>query len=167
LILIALKNSILNVAGEENIAFKESQLSVEHFSANPFVGFGCAGYRSFCGAEPARIGPFDRVQVISGQNNCGKSALIDYFIKVVRVISWRGDIRREDNPLTRVDIPLNQNAQHGPLPATISFCVNIHSLEETLMSNVRSPGQQEFAESLLKLVNDAPYISDNGKASWA
>lgn len=141
-------------------------MPVEYFSANPFVGFGCAGYRSFCGTEPARIGPFDRVQVISGQNNCGKSALIDYFIKVVQVISWRGDIRREDNPLTRVDIPLNLNAQNEPLPATISFCVNIHSLEEKLMANVKSPGQQEVAESLLKLFNDAPYISDNGKAAW-
>lgn len=141
-------------------------MPVEYFSANPFVGFGCAGYRSFCGTEPARIGPFDRVQVISGQNNCGKSALIDYFIKVVQVISWRGDIRREDNPLTRVDIPLNLNAQNEPLPATFSFCVNIHSLEEKLMANVKSPGQQEVAESLLKLFNDAPYISDNGKAAW-
>lgn len=141
-------------------------MPVEYFSANPFVGFGCAGYRSFCGTEPARIGPFDRVQVISGQNNSGKSALIDYFIKVVQVISWRGDIRREDNPLTRVDIPLNLNAQNEPLPATISFCVNIHSLEEKLMANVKSPGQQEVAESLLKLFNDAPYISDNGKAAW-
>lgn len=141
-------------------------MPVEYFSANPFVGFGCAGYRSFCGTEPARIGPFDRVQVISGQNNCGKSALIDYFIKVVQVISWRGDIRREDNPLTRVDIPLNLNAQNEPLPATISFCVNIHSLEEKLMANVKSPGQQEVAESLLKLFNDAPYISDNEKAAW-
>ena len=141
-------------------------MPVEYFSANPFVGFGCAGYRSFCSTEPARIGPFDRVQVISGQNNCGKSALIDYFIKVVQVISWGGDIRREDNPLTRVDIPLNLNAQNEPLPATISFCVNIHSLEEKLMANVKSPGQQEVAESLLKLFNDAPYISDNGKAAW-
>lgn len=141
-------------------------MPVDSFSTNPFVGFGCAGYRSFSGAEPARIGPFDKVQVISGQNNCGKSALIDYFIKVVGAISWRGDIRREDNPLTGVDIPLNLNAHNEPLQAIISFCVNIHSLEKTLMSNVQSPRQQEYAESLLKLFNDAPYISDNGKAAW-
>lgn len=141
-------------------------MPVDSFSTNPFVGFGCAGYRSFSSAEPARIGPFDKVQVISGQNNCGKSALIDYFIKVVGAISWRGDIRREDNPLTGVDIPLNLNAHNEPLQAIISFCVNIHSLEETLMSNVQSPRQQEYAESLLKLFNDAPYISDNGKAAW-
>ena len=36
-------------------------MSVDSFSVNPFVGFGCAGYRSFSGAEPARIGPFDKV----------------------------------------------------------------------------------------------------------
>lgn len=141
-------------------------MPVDSFSTNPFVGFGCAGYRSFSGAEPARIGPFDKVQVISGQNNCGKSALIDYFIKVIGAIRGHGVIRQEDNPLTRADIPLNQNAQNEPLPATISFCVNINSLEETLMSNVRLPQQQEYAESLLKLFNDVPYISDNGKAAW-
>ena len=49
-------------------------MPVDSFSVNPFVGFGCAGYRSFFGTEPARMGPFDKVQVISGQNNCGKSA---------------------------------------------------------------------------------------------
>ena len=102
-------------------------MSVDSFSVNPFVGFGCAGYRSFSGAEPARIGPFDKVQVISGQNNCGKSALVDYFIKVVGAISGRGDIPREDNPLTRVDIPLNLKSHNELFPATISFCVNIHS----------------------------------------
>lgn len=141
-------------------------MSVDSFSVNPFVGFGCAGYRSFSGAEPARIGPFDKVQVISGQNNCGKSALVDYFIKVVGAISGRGDIPREDNPLTRVDIPLNLKSHNELFPATISFCVNIHSLEETLMSNVRTPRQREYAESLLRLFNNAPYISDDGKAAW-
>lgn len=141
-------------------------MSVDSFSVNPFVGFGCAGYRSFSGAEPARIGPFDKVQVISGQNNCGKSALVDYFIKVVGAISGRGDIPREDNPLTRVDIPLNLKSHNELFPATISFCVNIHSLEETLMSNVRTPRQREYAESLLRLFNNAPYISDDGKATW-
>lgn len=141
-------------------------MSVGSFSGNPFVGFGCAGFRSFTGAEPARIGPFDKVQVVSGQNNCGKSALIDYFIRVIEAISERGDIRREDNPLTRADVPLRLNAQNELPPATISFCVNIDALEETLMPNARSSGQQEYAKSLLKLFNDVPYISENETAAW-
>lgn len=141
-------------------------MSVDSFSANPFIGFGCAGYRSFSGADPARIGPFDKVQVISGQNNCGKSALIDYFMKVIGAIGERGDVRREDNPLTRADVPLSFKDQNEPLQATVSFCVNIDALEETLMSNARSSRQQQYADSLLKLFNDAPYISNNGKAAW-
>lgn len=141
-------------------------MSVGSFSRNPFVGFGCAGFRSFTGAEPARIGPFDKVQVLSGQNNCGKSALIDYFIRVIEAISERGDIRREDNPLTSADVPLRLNAQNELLPATISFCVNIDALEETLMSNARSSRQQEYTKSLLRLFNDVPYISENGTDAW-
>ena len=141
-------------------------MSVGSFSRNPFVGFGCAGFRSFTGGESARIGPFDKVQVVSGQNNCGKSALIDYFIRVIEAIGERGDIRREDNPLTRADVPLRLNAQNELPPATISFCVNIDALEETLMPNARSSRQQEYAKSLLKLFNDVPYISENGTAAW-
>lgn len=98
------------------------------FRRNPFVGFGCGGYRSFSGPEPARIGPFDRVQVIAGQNNCGKSALIDYLIKVVGAISEHGVIRKEDNPLTQEDYPLKGiDLQCSP---TISFCVDIEALKE-------------------------------------
>ena len=141
-------------------------MSVRSFSRNPFVGFGCAGFRSFTGGESARIGPFDKVQVVSGQNNCGKSALIDYFIRVIGAIDERGDIRREDNPLTRADVPLRLDAQNELPPATISFCVNIDALEETLMPNARSSRQQEYAKSLLKLFNDVPYISENGTAAW-
>ena len=56
------------------------------FNGSPFVGFGCGGYRSFCGPELARMGPFDRVQVIAGQNDCGKSVFVGYFVKVVGAI---------------------------------------------------------------------------------
>lgn len=74
------------------------------FRENPFVGFGCGGYRSFCGSELARIGPFDRVQVVAGQNNCGKSALIDYFIKVLGAINARGELRKEAALLFRLTL---------------------------------------------------------------
>lgn len=141
-------------------------MTVDSSSANPFVGFGCGGYRSFCGAEPARIGPFAKVQVISGQNNCGKSALVDYFIKVVGAINERGGIRREDNPLTTDDVPLSMNDQNERPSAIVSFCVNIDALEETLRSNAQSSRQQQYAGALAKLFNSAPYITDDGKAAW-
>ena len=52
-------------------------MTVSLSSDNPFVGFGCGGYRAFCGPDTARMGPFDRVQVVAGQNNSGKSSLIN------------------------------------------------------------------------------------------
>lgn len=141
-------------------------MTVDSSSSNPFVGFGCGGYRSFCGAEPARIGPFEKVQVISGQNNCGKSALVDYFNKVVGAINECGNIRREDNPLMKADVPLGSNDQNERPPTIISFCVSINALEEVLRSNARSSRQQQYSEALLKLFSDAPYVTDDGKAAW-
>lgn len=141
-------------------------MPVDSFSENPFVGFGCVGYRSFCGTEPARIGPFEKVQVISGQNNCGKSALIDFLVKVTRAISERGDIRRENNPFAKSDIPLGITYENELPPATISFCINIDALEETFKFNAHPSGLQRYGKSFLSLFNSAPYITNDGKAAW-
>lgn len=141
-------------------------MPVDSFSVNPFVGFGCAGFRSFFGTEPARIGPFNKVQVISGQNNCGKSALVDFLIKVIKVINERGEIRREDNPLAKADIPLSMTYENELPPATISFCIDIDAIEETFKSNAQPSGLQRYGESFLKLFKGAPYITSDGKAAW-
>lgn len=141
-------------------------MPVDSFSVNPFVGFGCAGYRSFFGTEPARMGPFDKVQVISGQNNCGKSALVDFLIKVIKVINERGEIRREDNPLAKADIPLSMTYENELPPATISFCIDIDAIKETFKSNAQPSGLQRYGNSFLKLFNGAPYITSDGKAAW-
>lgn len=58
---------------------------------NIFLGFGCSGYRSFFGSEDSRFGPFDKVQVLAGQNNCGKSSLVDFVIKAMTSIDQRGE----------------------------------------------------------------------------
>lgn len=69
-----------------------------------------------------------KVQVIAGQNNCGKSVLIDYFIKVIGAINEHGEVREEDNPLTQGDHPLNSlDSQSSPI---ISLCVNVETFKE-------------------------------------
>ena len=73
---------------------------------NIFLGFGCNGYRSFFGNEDSRFGPFDKVQVLAGQNNCGKSSLVDFVIKAMTTIDARGEIARNRYPFTREDAPL-------------------------------------------------------------
>ena len=136
------------------------------FRENPFVGFGCGGYRSFCGSELARIGPFDRVQVVAGQNNCGKSALIDYFIKVLGAINARGELRKEDNPFVQADAPLGFRDSNEQFQATISLCVSVDALDEKMMLDARSSRQRFHAESLSRLFRGFPYAANEGKAAW-
>ncbi|WP_418733699.1 hypothetical protein [Ellagibacter sp.] len=136
------------------------------FRENPFVGFGCGGYRSFCGSELARIGPFDRVQVVAGQNNCGKSALVDYFIKVLGVINARGELRKEDNPLVQADVPLGLQGSSEQSHTTISLCVGVDALDERLMRDAQSPRQRLHAESLSRLFRGFPYAANEGKTAW-
>ena len=136
------------------------------FRENPFVGFGCGGYRSFCGSELARIGPFDRVQVVAGQNNCGKSALIDYFIKVLGAINARGELRKEDNPFVQADAPLGFRDSNERFQATISLCVSVDALDEKMMLDARSSRQRFHAESLSRLFRGFPYAANEGKAAW-
>lgn len=50
-------------------------------------GFGISGYRSFKGNELSLLGPCNRTHLITGQNNSGKSALLEAFEKTLDLIS--------------------------------------------------------------------------------
>ena len=141
-------------------------MTVSLSSDNPFVGFGCGGYRAFCGPDTARMGPFDRVQVVAGQNNSGKSSLIDYFIKMVDAIDQRGRIQRENDPLVRADSPLSlKSTNDWPSPA-ISFCIRTDSLEEKLLHSASSESRRMYVEELISLFRGAPYAVEGGDAAW-
>lgn len=136
------------------------------FNGSPFVGFGCGGYRSFCGPEPARIGPFDRVQVIAGQNNCGKSALVDYFVKVVGAIEGSGRILRDKNPLTQTDKPLGTKGSDENFSPIISFCVKTDVLDETLDAAVKTERRRFRAADFSRLFRSKSYADESGNFTW-
>lgn len=131
---------------------------------NPFLGFGCGGYRSFCGAVPAHVGPFDRVQVIAGQNNCGKSAMVDYFIKIVASINERGEIPKGENPYQRPDVPMGSLEEE--VSPIISFCLDLDMLDQRIETVLNPAARQLHAERLSKLFRSAPYITSDGAAAW-
>lgn len=102
--------------------------------------------------------------MIAGQNNCGKSALIDYLIKVAGAINEQGVIRKEDNPLTQGDYPLKDiDLQCSP---TISFCVDIEALKEKLEASTRDPLRQSYANDFAKLFRGTPYAAKDASSAW-
>ena len=136
------------------------------FNGSPFVGFGCGGYRSFCGPELARIGPFDRVQVIAGQNNCGKSALVDYFVKVVGAIEGSGKIRQDSKLLLEADKPLGMKGSAAHFSPIISFCVKTDVLDEMLDAVAKTKRLRPYAAIFSKLFRGKPYAAKDGDAAW-
>lgn len=131
---------------------------------NIFLGFGCNGYRSFFGNEDSRFGPFDKVQVLAGQNNCGKSSLVDFVIKAMTSIDVRGEIARNRYPFTREDAPLLLKSAEANGPLTISLCIDRSVLLES--SSLKQPSGDKWRAELSELFSRSPYISTDGDGVW-
>lgn len=131
---------------------------------NIFLGFGCNGYRSFFGNEDSRFGPFDKVQVLAGQNNCGKSSLVDFVIKAMTSIDGRGEIARNRYPFTREDAPLLLKSAGADDPLTISLCIDRSVLLES--SSLKQPSEDKLRAELSELFSQSPYMSDDGNGVW-
>lgn len=131
---------------------------------NIFLGFGCNGYRSFFGNEDSRFGPFDKVQVLAGQNNCGKSSLVDFVIKAMTTIDARGEIARNRYPFTREDAPLLLKSAGANCPLTISLCIDRSVLLES--SSLKRPSGDKWRAEFSELFSRSPYISTDGNGVW-
>ena len=129
-----------------------------------FLGLGCNGYRSFFGNEDSRFGPFDKVQVLAGQNNCGKSSLVDFVIKAMTSIDIRGEIARNRYPFTWEDAPLPLKSAGANGPLTISLCIDRSVLLES--SSLKRPSGDKWRAELSELFSRSPYISTNGDGVW-
>lgn len=131
---------------------------------NIFLGFGCNGYRSFFGNEDSRFGPFDKVQVLAGQNNCGKSSLVDFVIKTMASIDERGRIAFDQYPFTSEDAPLALKSAGANVPLAISLCVDRSVLLES--SSLKRPSGVKWRAELSELFSQPSYISDGGNGVW-
>ena len=131
---------------------------------NIFLGFGCNGYRSFFGDEDSRFGPFDKIQVLAGQNNCGKSSLVDFVIKAMTSIDEMGEIARNRYPFTREDAPLLLKSVGINGPLTISLCINRSVLLES--SGLKRPSGDKWRAELSELFSRSPYISSDENGVW-
>jgi predicted ATP-dependent endonuclease of OLD family len=68
-------------------------------------GFGISGYRSF-GTDIQRIGPLSKINIFAGQNNAGKSNILNFLIHqygpIFKTIQTRGKLSN----LSEIDLPI-------------------------------------------------------------
>jgi hypothetical protein len=89
-----------------------------------FLGFGIKNYRSFY-PDPALIGPFNKVHLITGCNNSGKSALADVALDILPLIQLGGRLPKP--PFTNNDIP-EEAPKYPPIPYVLSLCFKLDAL---------------------------------------
>ncbi len=104
-------------------------------------GFGIGGYRNFL--ELQKIGPCERVNILIGKNNTGKTNVLKFICRhysklytTIKSYSGRGTPKNiEFGNLPADDLPQG----HGDLPLQIAFCIKkdgaaIKSLDKRVTS---------------------------------
>jgi hypothetical protein len=73
-------------------------------NCNFILGFGLAGYRSF-GSELQRIGPCKKINLVIGQNNCGKSNILRFVHDIYKKAEPRTTLALSNLELYRSNTP--------------------------------------------------------------
>lgn len=129
----------------------------------PLNGFAFSGYRSF-GNELAKIAPLKKINLIIGQNNSGKSNIInflyDHYSLLIQEATQPTSARRSDNSISKLDRHLSPTSS----PLRVGFMVDSDELEEYIRG-ILSEAIYSRAEPLLaKLLNK--YFSDETGNVW-
>ncbi|MGI6535994.1 MAG: ATP-dependent nuclease [Eggerthellaceae bacterium] len=96
-----------------------------------FLGFGIDGYRSFNSGQPAMVGPFGKVHLVTGQNNSGKSSLANVASRIFPALQGRGEISSNPYPIRDEDLPQGARRQLDA-NITLSLCFSRDSLLENV-----------------------------------
>lgn len=83
-------------------------------------GMGIMGYRCFTSDSYAKFGPFNKIQLFTGQNNSGKSTLMLFAVKLLNAIREDGTISGEGLDIELEDIHF-EVAEQKELRFTLCF----------------------------------------------
>ncbi|MBD2038581.1 AAA family ATPase [Leptolyngbya sp. FACHB-321] len=131
-------------------------------------GFGIAGYRSF-GNELQRIGPLEKLNLIVGQNNSGKSNILLFLARHYQVAQQAITSTAFNTPnwaIAALDYPLKNNT--GKL--TIEFGLKLSSaiytktVLEKYGRQIKSRG--EYGERLVERILQSKTLSKGTPLAW-
>lgn len=122
---------------------------------NPIDGIALAGYRSF-GPDVQRIGPFNKINLFAGPNNCGKSNILLFLTKHLRTYAGPPDQREKSHVDSQYDPHRNRPTPLTFGRATLRSSERLLSLREKIEEEYR----QYFDEILdaTEIRHDSPCI---------
>lgn len=128
-----------------------------------FLGFGIGRYRSFTSDKQALVGPFNKVHLITGQNNSGKSALANVAYHVLPSLWEGGAIDWSERPFSNGDLPQGI-LRTSNVSITLSLCFHRNALLSKL-SDERP--RSEFANNTVEKVLSSKLVSrENEGVCW-
>ena len=129
-------------------------------------GFGFSNYRSF-GDELTKVGPLKKVNLIIGQNNVGKSNIINflslqysYFVRRAKNENRYGE-DKNNSPFGDVD----QHISKKTLQHRVSYPLYEENIDEHIKTKVKATYNHEVVKDLAKKVLHSDCFFDDG-AAW-
>lgn len=127
-------------------------------------GMGVGNYRSFCSDEIARVGPCEKVHVLTGQNNTGKSSLLQAYQKLMSVVE---DYQTENTSISyfgEKDLPDRSRAQEFEM----SVCLSIKEVIDWIDGLVSNTDVDvvEVRDSVKRLLTSKAYSDTDSDYCW-
>lgn len=110
-----------------------------------FLGFGVGCYRGFSNDEIQYVGPFGKVHLLAGQNNSGKSSLVDFCVELLTGVGEELD--GFDSMFTTDDIPLTANGARHKYFVSLGFSVS-SVMEKLYATNATAEQKEELGRIL-------------------
>ena len=131
-------------------------------------GFGFSGYRSF-GDKLVKIGPLKKINMIIGQNNVGKSNIINFLYGHYQHFAANVKGEKLSSSLTNIDFPNSDLSKENKIAfLLLSKNINtyIEQLIETLKNDIKISSDLEVFKSYLKRILTSPFFSDIEENVW-
>lgn len=135
-------------------------------------GFGVKGYRCFNDDEWSYVGPMNKVHLITGRNNAGKSTLLNYCIWALsNAVSPRGPVA-QINEKSGYPSPIKEMSGTGDLG--FSVCFNLQSVLKTVeaynindrYNSANHMNLVNIAVTLEKELSEPQYSHEDGSSLW-
>ena len=130
-------------------------MDISQLPTVPMVGFGLSGYRSF-GSELRLFAPLDKVTLLAGQNNAGKSNVLRF------VSQFLGDSAPR---AAELDVPQYADGRPYVQPLRLAVARHVTDDQALQLTGGIGPGQSPYG-GLVDLLDDPHMLQGAEPVAW-